>query len=408
MVPSIARLAWRNLWRHKRRTQLLLAVVAYATVAIVFFWGFFDGFVDMMIASQARFLAAPVRIESEAHLRDPDPENALADLAFARELAAVDGVRGLASRLETPALLRSPYRARGALVRGIDPEHEPKVSDLPQYIAEGGMLDAPGQVVLGIDLAAEIDVRVGERLVVDAQSQAGSQALGLRVVGLIDADVVSVDETVVWIHIDDARALTGTSTATSLAVDAVNGREAHVAEAIRRSGVLPDGVVVLGIVDQLSGIMSGIDSKRVAMIPMISLFAAFAAITVMSTVIVSVIERTREFGVIASLGLPQGRIAQMVMLEATFTAGLGFAVGAIAGLGLNTFLTATNLMGPLIKNVYARFLDGYALTDELLITVQLSYLAWAAMTVALAALLAIAVPGRQVRRLEPAEAMRAR
>jgi len=408
MVPSVARLAWRNLWRHKRRTQLLLAVVAYATVAIVFFWGFFDGFVDMMISSQARFLAAPVLIESEAHRRDPDPENALADLDFARELDAVDGVRGVAPRLEVPALLRSPYRARGARVRGIDPDREPMVSDLPQYIAEGAMLDGPGQVVLGIDLASEIDVRVGERLVVDAQSQAGSQALGLSVVGLIEADVVSVDETVVWIHLDDARALTGVSTATSLAVDVTNGSEAEVAEAIRRSGVLPGDVVAQGIVDQLSGIMSGIDSKRVAMIPMISLFAIFAAITVMSTVIVSVIERTREFGVIAALGLPQGRIAQMVMLEATFTAGLGFAFGAVAGLGLNTFLTATNLMGPLIKNVYARFLEGYALTDELLITVQLSYLAWAAMTVALAALLAIAVPGRQVRRLEPAEAMRAR
>lgn len=408
MSPQIARLAWRNLWRHKRRTQLLLAVVAYASVAIIFFWGFFDGFVDMMIASQARFLAAPVRIETEAHLTDPDPENALDDLGFARELAAVDGVRGIASRLETPALLRSPYRARGAQVRGIDPDNEPKVSDLPQYIAEGVMLNAPGQVVLGTDLAAAIDVRVGERLVVDAQSQAGSQALGLRVVGLIDADVVSVDETIVWIHIEDARTLTGVSTATSLAVDVVNGREAQVAEAIERSGVLPAGVVALGIVDQLSGIMSGIDSKRVAMIPMVSLFALFAAVTVMSTVIVSVIERTREFGVMASLGLPQGRIAQMVMLEATFTAGLGFVVGAIAGVGLNWFLTATNLMGPLIKNVYARFLEGYALTDELLITVQLSYLAWAAMTVALAAVLAIAVPGRQVRRLEPAEAMRAR
>jgi ABC-type lipoprotein release transport system permease subunit len=64
-------------------------------------------------------------------------------------------------------------------------------------------------------------------------------------------------------------------------------------------------------------------------------------------------------------------------------------------------------MGPLIKNVYSRFLEGYALTDELLVAVQIGYLAWAATTVALAALLAIAVPGRRIRALEPAEAMRA-
>ncbi len=407
MTPSIGKLAWRNLWRHARRTQLLLAVVAYATVAIVFFWGFFDGFVDMMITSQARFLAAPVLVQSEAQLRDPDPENALATLDFVGGLAEVDGVRGLAPRLEVPVLLRSPYRTRGSLVRGIDPDREPSVSDLPQYVGEGVMLDGRGQIVLGTGLASGIDVRVGERLAVDAQSQAGSQGLGLRVVGLIDADITSVDDAMVWIHIDDARALTGVTTATSVAVDVPGGQERQVAARLASSGLLPDDTVALGIVDQLSGIMSGIDSKRTAMIPMISLFAIFAAITVMSTVIVSVIERTREFGVIASLGLAQGQIARMVALEATFTAGLGFVAGAILGFGLNWALTATNAMGPLIKNVYGRFLEGFALTDELLITVQVGYLAWAATTVALAALLAILIPGRRIRRLEPAEAMRA-
>jgi len=45
MTTSISKLAWRNLWRHKRRTQLLLAVVAYATLAIIFFWSYYEGFV---------------------------------------------------------------------------------------------------------------------------------------------------------------------------------------------------------------------------------------------------------------------------------------------------------------------------------------------------------------------------
>ncbi len=406
MNGFLARLAWRNLWRHKRRTQLLLAVVAYATLAIIFFWGFFDGFVDMLVSSQARYLAAPVRVETVAHREDPDPENALADLDFAGALADVDGVRAVAARLELPALLRSPYRTRGVQVRGVDPGSEPTVSDLPQHI-EGAMLDGRGEIVLGTDLAAELDVRIGERLAIDVQSLAGSQGLGLRLVGLIDAGVTSVDEAMAWIHLEDARALTGVPSATSVALDVASGRERTVASRIEAAGVLPEGVVALGIHDQLSGIMSGIEAKRANMVPMILVFAIFAAITVMSTVVVSVIERTREFGVITSLGLTQGRIARMVMLEASFTAGLGFALGAALGFGLNALLTVTNAMGPLIKNVYSRFLEGYALTDELLITVQVGYLAWAATTVALAALLAIAVPGRRIRRLEPAEAMRA-
>lgn len=76
MNSSIARLAWRNLWRHKRRTQLLLAVVAYATVAIIFFWAYYDGFIGLLLGGQARYLAAPVMVQTEAYRADPDLKTA--------------------------------------------------------------------------------------------------------------------------------------------------------------------------------------------------------------------------------------------------------------------------------------------------------------------------------------------
>ena len=108
MTTSIARLAWRNLWRHKRRTQLLLAVVAYATVAIIFFWGFYDGFVNVLLGGQARYLSAPVMVQTEAYRTDPDPENSLPTLDFEHTLTQVEGARGFAPRLEFQALLAFP------------------------------------------------------------------------------------------------------------------------------------------------------------------------------------------------------------------------------------------------------------------------------------------------------------
>ena len=406
-MTALMKLAWRNLWRHKRRTQLLLAVVAYASIAIIFFWGFFDGVVDMMVTSQARFLEAPVLIAQEAYVEDPDPERALADLSFLDEVRAVPDVREAAPRFDVPALLRSPYQAVGATVRGIDPQREPAVSDLPEYLAEGTIPRASGEIALGIRLAERLDVRIGERLVVDVQSSAGAQATGLEVVGIFDADVRSVDDTIVWITIEDARALTGRTGATGIALDVPAGRERAVAQRLNEAALLPAGVAAYGIHEQLSGLLAGIDSKRVAMMPIITLFALFAAVTVMSTVVVSVIERTREFGVTASLGMTQGRIARMVMLEATFVTALGFVVGSATGYLLNWILSATNLMGPMIKSVYSGLLDNFALTDELVVGLSLGYLAWTGLTVLLAAALALAVPGRRIRAMEPAEAMRA-
>lgn len=406
-MTSLAKLAWRNLWRHKRRTQLLLAVVAYASVAIIFFWGFFDGVVDMMVTSQARYLEAPVLIASEAYVADPDPDRALTDLDFLDEARALLDVRTAAPRLDVPALLRSPYQALGTSVRGVDPTLEPAVSDLPEHVADGRLLASPGEIVLGRRLAERLDVRVGERVVLDVQSAAGAQAAGLTLVGVFDADIRSVDERMAWIHLDDARALTGVPAATGVALDVPAGRERAVADALNEAGILPAGVAAYGIHDQLSGLLAGIETKRVAMMPIIMLFALFAAVTVMSTVVVSVIERTREFGVTASLGMTQGQIARMVMLEAAFVTGLGFVVGSAAGYALNWILSATNLMGPMMKSVYSGILDNFAISDQIVVGLSLGYLGWTALTVLLAAALALAVPGRRIRSLQPAEAMRA-
>ncbi len=406
MNTSVSKLAWRNLWRHKRRTQLLLAVVAYATVAIIFFWGFFDGFVNVLLGGQARYLSAPVMVQTEAYRTDPDPENSLPTLAFEGQLTQIDGVRGAAPRLEFQALLRSPYRTLGSQVRGIDPALEGQVSDIPADI-EGRMIQNPGELVLGKALAEDLDVRVGERLALDVQSLAGAQGTGLQVVGLIDSNIDPVDDGVVLVHLGDARTLTGVDTATGVALDVQQGNEEAVAQTLNAASVVPAGVAAYPIAELLGGLMAGIEGKRSSMIPIVLIVALFAAVTVMSTVIVSVIERTREFGVITSLGLNQGQIARMVTLEAVYTTLIGFVVGAVLGFSLTALMSATNLMGPFINTFYGSYLSGIALSDEFVFAASLSYLAWAAVTILIAAVLAITVPGRRVRNLNLSEAMRA-
>ncbi len=269
------------------------------------------------------------------------------------------------------------------------------------------MVENPGELVLGKTLAEELDVRVGERLALDVQSVGGSQGAGLEVVGIIDSNINPVDEGVVLIHLGDARTLTGISTATGVALDVQQGGEDAVAAAVNSAAVLPQGVTAYPIAELLGGLMSGIEGKRTSMIPIVLIVALFAAVTVMSTVIVSVIERTREFGVITALGLDQGQIARMVTLEAVYTTFIGFVVGAVLGFGLTALMSATNLMGPFINTFYGSYLKGIALSDQFVFAASLSYLAWAAVTILIAAVLAIAVPGRRVRNLNPSEAMRA-
>ena len=215
-----------NLFRQRRRTTILVIVVAYATLAIIFFWGFTDGFLNSTINGQARFLNAPALITTPTYFADPDPENALPDLNFLEESTSIRLVRTAAPRLDfprpDPLTLTPPRECRPG---GSTPPLRMRSAASPENVGEGRMLERVGETVIGKGLAESIDIRLGERLALDASSQAGPQATGLIVVGLVDSGIELVDETTVLIHIEDARSLTGVETATGVALDIPFGRE---------------------------------------------------------------------------------------------------------------------------------------------------------------------------------------
>lgn len=383
-----------------------MAVVAYATLAILFFWGFVDGFLNSIYQSQGRLVAAPVAIQSEAYHADPDPLNALANLTGPRSTAASHPSVGVvAARVDVPVLLRSPYASRGATLRGVEPANEKHVSHVPQAVSEGRFVGSSGEIVLGAALARDLDVRLDERLAVDATGVNGPTAVGLRLVGVIDSGVEQVDHTVVLTHIDDARALAGIQTATSLALDVPFGQEANVARELNHR--LERGVAAYGILDQMGDLAQGLAAERLQMLPLGLLFSVFAAVAVTSSLVVSVMERTREFGVMLALGMPHRRLALMVTAEAVLGSLLGLALGLALGYGLLFWLAQANVLGPLIASLYGDFLSGLALGNDVRADVRFEYALYAGFTVVLAAVFAILTPARRVARLVPAEAMRA-
>ena len=401
---SLFRLAWRNVWRQRRRTLLLIVVVAYATLSTIFFWGFVEGSTQSMLTNQARYLNAPALITTPAYQDDPDPQNALPNLAFTAPVEQIRDVGTAAPRLEFFGLLRSPYTSEGAQVRGVDPALEPRVSNIPSSITEGRMLEGSGEVVLGRDLAERLDVRLGERIALDVSALAGPQAAGLRAVGFIDSGIVAVDAGTVLIHIDDARALTGVTTATGVALDVPRGREEAVADRVQT--ILPPEVQAYDLMELLGPLRHEIENNRLSMLPIGMLFALFAALAVTSTVLVSVIERTRELGMMAAIGLAPPKLARMIVLEAILATVAGWIVGLVIGYGLTWTFGTWNILGPAFSSVSESFAS-FGLSNELYTSSHPIYAAYAAVTIALAALFAILIPARRVARMNPVVAMRA-
>lgn len=399
------RLAWRNLWRHRRRTLLLMVVVGYATLVIVFFWGFTDGFTESVLASHARLLSAPVLVTTPAYREDPDPENALPHLGFLDALRQHPAVRAAAVRLTFAALLSSPYTATGVEVRGIDPLAEPAVSRVPQHVASGRMLERPGEVVLGARLAERLDVRVGERVVLDTASMAGPQAAGLTLVGIVQTGVAAVDEGLAWVHLEDARRLTGVATGTEVALAVPWGREEAVAASLQ--ALLPFGVRAFGLRGRLGGLWEDLQAQRGENTVLGMFLSVFAALAVVSTVLVSVLQRTREFGVMLAVGMSHRQLAGLVVWETLFASALGWGLGLVAGYTLTLVMGRVNVLGSLFAGTYGDLFAELGLSSEVYTASRPVYALYASSTMAMAVLFALVAPVRRVLALEPARALRA-
>ncbi|GAA6755407.1 MAG: FtsX-like permease family protein [Thermus sp.] len=383
---TLWRLAWRNVLRQRRRTALLSLVVVYVTVATLFLLGFLDGYGESLVDAYAGYVEAPVVVAKEAWWEDPDPENGLEALPTLPY--------PFTPRLSLYALLRSPYRFEGDAVLGVDPEGERRLSRVPAKVAQGRWLSGPGEVVLGYRLAARLDVRVGERLVVET----GKAALGLQVVGIVRSGVSNVDFAGVYLHLEDARRLAGKGVlATHLAVAARRGQEAATARALNAQ--LPFGLRAKGVWDLMGPIRADYEGSRLFYIPLLGLFMLLAAVAVVSTTYVSVRERLREFAVEESQGLTPLSLAVQVALEAALASGVGLVVGLLLGYALLSYTATHDVFGPLMR-LSVELLPESGLSEHLYTAVQPVYALYASLLVAFSGLLAWLFPGRLVLRLD--------
>ncbi|MGL4609071.1 MAG: ABC transporter permease, partial [Trueperaceae bacterium] len=379
-------------------------VVAYATTSTIFIRGLTDGQTSSLLSNQAKYLQAPAIIASAGYYDDPDPDNALANLDFIDRAASVPGVTATAPRLEFFGIVRSAYRSQNLQIRGIEPGLEPLVSSVPGSVSEGRMVEKPSEVVLGADLAKELDVRIGERLAIEASAGAGPQAKGLILVGTAQAAIPAVDEFLVLVHIDDARELTGVTTATGVALAIAREQEDAVALRVNETlknttGQDTPEIHAYGLTELLGDSAEG--ARSTGIVGLVSfLFAFFAALAVTSTMLVSVLERSKEFGMMGAIGMEPPKLSMMVVLEAVLTSIMGWLVGLLIGFGLVLWMGNVNILGPVLAN------GNFGLGSELYTSAKPIYAFYAGISVAFAAIFALIFPARKVLTMNLVDAMR--
>ncbi|MCH7749335.1 MAG: ABC transporter permease [Acidobacteria bacterium] len=343
---TIVVLAMRNLRRQMRRTMLTAAVMVIGGALLIFAFALSDGTHEQWIDSGIRTSTGHVTIEQPEFRTSRRIENRLAtDLRRKTEHALASPeiagqVVAVSSRLSISALASSAAGARPAQILAVDPVAEARFSTLDDQLVEGRYLEPDDRLAayIGVGLASSLELRLGSRLVVQAEDTEHEIAAQLlRVVGIFRNGVPEVDQAVVHIPLQTAGEWLGSHHDVTNVGVVLTGSTAVAAVTAHLERALVDPIArgdarVMGWREANPALAAAIAIDSFGNYLMFGILFIIIAFGIVNTILMSVLHRHREFGVLQALGLTPGQTGTIVLVEGlTLTAVSGF-IGVSLGL----------------------------------------------------------------------------
>ncbi|MDH3337752.1 MAG: FtsX-like permease family protein [Gammaproteobacteria bacterium] len=405
----VFRLAWRNLWRHPRRTWLTTAAMMFSNTLLVFMISLQFGMYGLMIDNTLQAFTGHLQIQAPGYKDDQKIRQTVADIVpLAESLRAELPSVSIAARGTAFALVSSEERSYGIAVFGVEPAYEPDVSTIPGLVSEGrflGDIDAP-EIIIGAALARNLRAGLGDELTVLGSGRDGSFAAAVvDIVGIFDSGIADVDRSITEIPLglfQDVFFMDGSGHQIVINAGSIDG----VAELQSKVGsLLPAGQdLVVHDWDALQpGLKQAIKADMSSAFLMYGILVILVAFSVLNTQLMSVLERTHEFGIVMSLGLTPGRLGRLVLLETAIMGALGLVLGAVLGGLVTSWFSVNGFAYPGMEELASKF----NLPARFFPQVSPLTLLVGPAVVFLFTLLAAVYPALRLHRLQPVEAMRA-
>lgn len=381
----------------------MISMVAFASLVIILLWGVTEGFMTSMTDAQISVDQGSLKIRAALYEEDPAPEHGLSPEAVASAEAALAaaGIEHFAPRLSVYGMVKSAYGAAGIEIRGVDLAREPEVTTLVTRIAAGRGLAKAGDLLLSEETARVLDVRLGERVVLLVQAESGPQSVAFTAAGFFASGMPALDKSIVLVSLDDARRLAAWPGATEVVASLPRTQNAEKAAAALRDA-LGASYSVKSYLEANTMLASMIETAKMEMWPMMFILGLLAGFGVANTVLFSVLERTREFGVMIAVGMSPKRLKRIVELESVIASALGFVVGGLLGYILLLLLSRGITMGTL----WASMTGDLAFPTKLYASTHGWYWLASLIVVLLTGLIAAWYPARRAAALQPVEAIR--
>lgn len=328
-------LAWRNIWRNKRRSLITIASITFAVLLASFMRSMQLGAYQRMIENAAGFYTGYIQVHQNGYWDEKTINNSmLHDPELMALIESVPGVEVAVPRVESFVLTSFGIKTKGALVMGVDPEKEDALTKIKSKLVEGEFLDMNDKsVMVAQGLAEYLKVGIGDSLVMIGQGYHGSNAAGIYPIkGILKFPIPDQNNQTVYMSLKKAQwlfDLENRLTSIALVVDKVQ----HVNRIVEElSGKVDlEQLEVMGWRDLMPDLVQGIEIDNLSGKIMLGILYTVIGFGMFGTFMMMTAERMYEFGVMMSVGMKRLVMQWIIALEM----GMMATIGVFAGIGIS-------------------------------------------------------------------------
>jgi ABC-type lipoprotein release transport system permease subunit len=385
----------------------MITSIALGLVVGVFYMAFMQGMVDARIESATKSELAHLQIHAPHFLDNNETSLVINDAQqLTTDIQNTRGVKAASYRLVAEPFVMAAHGTGGGRLVGVIPDLEKQVTDIAEHLVDGTYLEKTGRmppVLIGEKLAKNLNLKVGSKIniqLVDLNGDLSSK--GFRVGGIYKTSNTGFDEVYLFVNYDELQAQLGTApdVAHEIAILADGGDQADLLKpAIEKLAAGHEVKTWKELSPEMSLLTDSMDQYMYIFILIILLGLCFGII---NTMLMAVLERTKEIGMLMAIGMNKRRIFAMIILESVMLT----VTGGIFGIGLGALVTKIFETTPINLSMFSEGLESYGYASVVYTSLKPEMLVIISILVIITGLLSAIYPARKALKLNPAEATR--
>ncbi len=405
-MNTYLKIAWRNLWRNKRRTLLTIISVAFALFVALIMRSMQLASYDMMIESAVKSSTGYIQIHAKGYWDDKSINNTLEtspDIETA--IAGTLHVTQVIPRLESFALASFGEQTKGIALIGTEMVKEDQVSGLAQKIIRGRYLnDTESGVLVAEALASYLKINVNDSLILLSQGYHGVTASGLYpVTGILRFATPEMNNSLIYTNLNTAQEFYSAPqrlTSLSILIDKETNLDLVHSNLQRH---INGDLEIMTWKEMLKELLQGIQGDNISGLFMLGILYMVVGFGIVGTVLMMTMERRKEFGIMVAVGMQRHKLGMIVLIETVIIGVTGIIAGVLSSLPVIVYL----LFHPIrLKGEAAQAMLEYNIDPVLPVLLEPGYFINQSIIVLLITLLAFVYPLISIKRFELIPAMR--